>query len=33
MSNGSLILVLVVLPFAGSLAAALLPANARNAEA
>ena len=33
MSNGSLILVLVVLPFVGSLAAALLPANARNAEA
>jgi len=33
MSNGTLLLALLALPFAGSLAAALFPANARNREA
>ncbi|HEY8251624.1 MAG TPA: hypothetical protein VIG70_13545 [Burkholderiales bacterium] len=32
-SNGTLLLALLALPFAGSLAAALFPANARNREA
>jgi len=33
MSSGTLLLALLALPFAGSLAAALFPANARNREA
>ena len=33
MANGTLLIGLIALPFAGSLTAALLPANARNLEA